>query len=184
MAPNGAGTHTEELKKLDAVFAKIASPVEEFAKRYHLLISKYYHDASSWDLPFKRKSGGYGQIQILLIDPPISVYSPQSLVALSEPLTRAEFKIFASCHIDDYDAQVRSTHGEEIGTWRFGVNSEDRLAELLELALKTALSWKPSDLADRYQGYQWKKTWKTKSEFEKASDSALINNEIKALPLL
>ena len=185
MAPNGAGTHPEELRRLDRlVFSKIATLVEGFARRHRLLIRKYYHDGSSWDLAFRRKAGGTGQIEVVLTNPGISVSLPETTKIFSELPPRIEFKVFAACWMDNYTTRMRSSRHQEVGMFQCGADPSEKLVKLLELALKEILDWEPSDLTERSGPNQWQNTWKTEEEFEKASSATLIGGKMVSLPLL
>ena len=185
MAPNGAGTHPEELKQVERlVFAKIAPIAESFAEKHRLLIRKYYHDGSSWDMMFKKKTGGTGMIEILLTQPGISVLAPETLRHLSALPPRLEFTICATCWIDDYDTQMRSGRHEEVGKFLSGTDPQEKMIGLLELALKKTLSWNATDLTERSGPNQWKNTWKTNGEFEKATSSVFIEGEMRPLPVM
>ena len=185
MAPNGLGAQNKELKKIDIVFAKIAPVVENFAKKHCLLISKYYHDISSWSLMFRRKKGGIGMIQIILVEPDISVSFPETMKIVDALPSYIMFKISVSYWIDDYDTEINKSQYEAIGMFQWSINYEENsLFDLLEKALEKIFSWKVYDLTIQSGPHQWKRIWKTEAEFRKVSTSAFVNGKITPLPLV
>ena len=185
MAANGIGAHKDELKKLDIVFAKIAPAVKGFAKKRHLLIAKYYHDTSSWNLMFRRKSGGIAMIQIILAEPNMSVFFPDTMKTVDDLPSHIKFKISVTYWMDDYDTEISRSQYEAMGIFQWSVKYEESsLYDFLEKAFQKILSWKLCDLTKQSGPHQWKTSWKTKAEFEKANASALVNGKVTPLPVV
>ena len=60
--PNGNPNFN--LREQEAWFAPLANTIVTFAQAHNLLLDKYYHESSSWDLRFNHPRGGHAAITI------------------------------------------------------------------------------------------------------------------------
>ena len=142
--PNGTYRSAAEWREIKVFFEQLSDPLTKFAKRYNLVIDKYYHDGADWTFRFSHPLSGSGQIQVMMTD--------SNSVWLA-----------CSWHKDDYDACTRSLKYE---TWKDIPVQPEQLTAKLEKALKLILGWKFGEWTEVVRGYEnpWRRY--TKEEFE------------------
>lgn len=144
-----------EIAQFKKAFSLVATAVEEFAKKYNLLIDKYYHGSPQWTLIFTRKIGGIAQIYLNYLQG-----------------TEYDFNVGVIWYIDEYETKTRHAKYKEIGRYKFEKDNLQPLILLLENAIQIIKNWKPEDLDQHHGGMTvWSQHWKTKEEFEQANSN-------------
>lgn len=133
---------------LESFFAKIASPLNDFAETYGLKLTKYFCGSPCWDFTFRHPEGGIGKIEVLK-------ESNESIA------------IYLIWWFDNYDQFIRLTKSSETrGLMLASINLKEKLKE----SLQAILIWKLNDLEENNNSY--KKIWSrsSKEDFEKSTN--------------
>jgi len=79
------------LREQEEWFAPLAAAITAFARAHNLLVDKYYHESTSWDLRFNHPRGGQASIE---------VYNES-----------ADFAgVGSGWHLDEFECFTRSIH--------------------------------------------------------------------------
>lgn len=145
--PNGDDNFVHKLPELNLFFSRLESTITAIAKDHNLEISKYYHEAPSWDLCFSHPKGGTAKIEIV-----------------KEDHIDDRAAIYGCWWLDDYDSFSRS-----IKNFNKRVVSvvPEQFRQVLEESLSEILSWKLGEWSSVHSDYQriWGKI--TKQDFER-----------------
>lgn len=143
--PNGHPDWTiNELPKLEEFFSKIEEVLVSFAKRYNLMIDKYYHQSPSWDLIFRHPMGGIGQIEV-------NKYKDESVI------------VSPVWWLDDYETGKRflkTPEGEQCSL------DHAALHKILEDTLRLLVSWRKEDFKRSFEDPHRDSLQITKEEFD------------------
>jgi len=124
--PNGdPDWGVKERPKLEKFFSKISTVLEDFADLHNLLITKYYHQFSSWDLIFRHPKEGIAKIEVRK--------ESDNKVRICPVWWIDESKTKKTRHLFSSKGEVSSLDA-------------DKVREILEAALTSIVSWDKSIL--------------------------------------
>lgn len=139
----------EEIKRFKEIFSLIATPIEEFAKKYNLFVEKYYYGCPKWTLFFVRSIGGVAQIYIDYLSD-----------------TTYDFIAGVIWGVDEYESETHHAKYTQIGNYKYDNNNSIELSALLEKSLQTIKNWKFEDLDVHQGGVLWKQFGRTEKWLE------------------
>jgi len=142
----------QEWLRIKSVFENpaIGGTIETFAEDHGMYLDKYYHDGQGWSLLFRRRKGGVGKVEVTLMDP-----------------EEKKFNITAMWWVDNWEDEARYITRNYI-TEYLSTEGPVELREKLEAAVAQIGRWNKEDLTAHYGFKNWRRTWKTPEEFEKA----------------
>jgi hypothetical protein len=142
----------QKWKKIEGVFDSpaVGGTIKAFAEDYNMYLHKYYHDGQDWSLLFARKKGGVGKVQVTLMD-----------------AEEKKFNITAMWWVDSWEDEARYSTQAYI-TEHLSTDDPVELRKKLEATVAQIGRWNKEDLTAHYGFKNWRRTWQTPEEFEKA----------------